>query len=382
MVQVWVEVVVAATKSLVTAALLAPTILGAGQVQAETAPEKSVLTFKYLDYMDRQPGLDRVSVTAPAVNLTMPINGEWAIDAGHVVDSVSGASPRYHSEKLSATRFRDTRHGTDVKLIRYWSRGTVSVGTAYSTESDYESKVVSINTTFNSEDKNTTFLAGMAVANDRINPSNKVVINEHKQVRDLIIGVTQVVTQRDIVQANLTDTRGKGYYSDPYKFFDNRPRVKSANAFLTRWNHYFDSTDGTSRMSYRYYRDSYGVKSHTATGEYVQPLSNGWTITPHTRLYTQSAAFFYFDPVNPPDPTIPDNFVLGETFLTLDQRLSSYGGIALGIKVSKQITKDFAADFKYENYQQRSKWALNDNGSPGIDPFKAKILQVGFSYTF
>lgn len=375
------EVAVAATKSLIAIALVSPA-LTQHVAHAESAPEKSTLSFKYLDYMDSQPGLDRVSVTAPAVNLQMPINGEWSLDAGHVVDSVSGASPRYHSEKLSATKFKDVRQGTDLKVTRHFQRGNLSIGTAYSSESDYISKVVSVSGTFQSPSKNTSLLAGVAVSNDTINPSNQIVTGERKHVRDLIIGLTQVVTQQDLVQVNLTDSRGKGYYSDPYKFFDNRPRVKSSNALLTRWNHHFAQTDGTSKLSYRYYRDSFGIKSHTATGEYVQPLSHGWTLAPLARLYTQSAAKFYVDPVNAPDPTIPDGFEPGITFLTEDQRLSAFGGLTLGVKVSKKISPDLSVDIKYERYEQRSNWALNDSGSPGIDPFRARIVQVGFNYTF
>ena len=40
---------------------------------AETAPERGYVTFKMLDYLDSQPGADRIRVRAPALSaLSLP----------------------------------------------------------------------------------------------------------------------------------------------------------------------------------------------------------------------------------------------------------------------------------------------------------------------
>lgn len=378
------------SENLIRMKKIAPVLLGiAGAApffitpaQADTAPERAMIGFKYLDYQDRQPGLERISVRAPATLLVLPINEDWSISGTYTVDTVSGASPRYHSEVSSASRMHDVRKASDMSVTRYFPTASVRLGTALSRESDYVSKVVSLNGSISSEDKNTTLNAGISATRDQINPSNEIVVDEKKSVIDLMLGITQVVSMHDIVQLNLTHSAGQGYYSDPYKFFDNRPRNKTINALLLRWNHHIDRTDGTSRLGYRYYTDSFGIKSHTLTAEYVQPLQDAWTITPQLRLYTQTAANFYYGTVNPPDPTIPDGFQPGVTLLSEDQRLAAFGGRSIGIKLAKWFTADLLVDIKYEHYQQKSDWCMNGQGSSGIAPFSASIAQLGLSYFF
>lgn len=362
------------------AAVLLP--LAMAPSHADTPPERAVIAFKYLDYADRQPGIDRISVTAPSLLLSVPVGEDWSFAATHTVDTVSGASPRYHSEPMSMTRMHDVRRGTEARATRYLPNGSVTAGVAVSKESDYDSKNVFVQANLSSESRNTTWHGGLSFTRDLINPTNGVVVNERKSVTDAMVGVTQVLTPQDIVQLNLTRGSGKGYYSDPYKFFDNRPRAKTQDIVSLRWNHHVAATDGTSRLGYRHYRDSFGIRSRTVTGEYVQPLKHGWTVTPMVRLYSQTAARFYVDPVNAPDPTIPDGFVPGETLLSLDQRLAAFGGRSVGVKVAKWVTPDLLVDLKYENYQQRSDWVFNGKGSPGIAPFSARIFQVGLSYYF
>ena len=89
-----------------------------------------------------------------------------------------------------------------------------------------------------------------------------------------LIGVTRVFTPQDIVQLNFGYSKGSGYYSDPYKLNDNRPRERNALTALARWNHHFDDngTDGTVHLSYRYYSDTFGIRANTLDAEYVQPL--------------------------------------------------------------------------------------------------------------
>lgn len=355
--------------------------IGLVEAKADTPPERGVIAFKYLNYQDRQPGIDRISVTAPSLMFAVPIQEQWLLSGSHTVDTVSGASPRYHSEPMSMSRMDDKRRGNDVRITRYFPQSSVTVGGAHSKESDYLSRSVFAQGSWSTEDKNTTFNGGLAITRDVINPSNLVVINERKSVNEVMLGVTQVLTPGDIVQVNYTRSQGSGYFSDPYKFFDNRPRNKQADILLVRWNHHVSATDGTLRLGHRRYLDSFGIRSHTVTGEYVQPMPNGWTLAPFARLYSQTAAKFYLGPVSPPEPSIPDGFVPGVTYLSEDQRLSSYGARAFGFKLSKSMTPDVTVDFRYERYQQRSEWAWG-GGSSGIAPFSAQIFHIGVSYQF
>ena len=75
------------------------------------------------------------------------------------------------------------------------------------------------------------------------------------------------------------------------------PDSRDQLAVLVRWNHYFDGLKAALRTSYRYYHDDWEINAHTGTMEWAQELPHGFTLTPSLRYTTQSAAFFYYDPV-------------------------------------------------------------------------------------
>lgn len=362
--------------SVLAAALLLPGV----QAYAETAPANGSISLGYLNYQDSQPGLDRITVHAPSVSITAPVAGVWSVGANLVADDVSGASPRYHTAVSGASRMHDHRTAVDSAVTRYFERGSLTVGGAYSTEHDYVSRALSLQGTIESENHNTSWTAGLGHADDRIDPVNRIVSNEKKRTTSLLLGVTQVLTMNDIAQLTLTHSMGDGYFSDPYKTLDQRPRSRDVSTLLARWNHHFAGSDGSSRLSYRYYSDTFGIRAHTLSGEYVQPLADGWTVTPELRLYSQRAASFYFDPVYDAKlgaPFPPAYQANGYT--SADQRLSGFGAVTLAFKVSKRIDKLWSVDVKLEQYEQRGSWRLFSKGSPGLAPLRAQSLMLGIN---
>ena len=365
--------------SLLAAALLLPGV----QAMADEPPQNGSISLRYLDYADRQSGLDRIRAHSPSIAVTAPVASDWSIEGTLTADDVSGASPRYHTAISGASHMQDERKAGDIAVTRYFRRGTLTAGAAYSTEHDYVSRALSLNGTLSSEDNNTTWAFGLAGSRDRIDPVNHVVVDEHKRTLSVLAGVTRVLTPNDIGQLTFTRTNGDGYFNDPYKLFDNRPRSRRQNTALLRWNHYVDSTGGTSRLSYRYYSDSFRIRAHTLSGEYVQPLGGGWSIVPELRLYTQSAAYFYYDPVY--DGTLGAPFPPGfanadpNRLSSPDQRLSGFGAVTAGLKVQREIGKLWTVDVKVEGYEQRGNWRLFHDGSPGLAPLRARIVQVGLT---
>jgi hypothetical protein len=362
--------------SILSAALMLPGV----QAHAEAPPTNGVISVGYLDYRDSQSGLDRINVHAPSLSIMAPIAGVWSVSGSLVKDDVSGASPRYHTAVSGASHMNDDRKAGDVALTRYLDRGSVTVGAAYSTEHDYVSRALSLQGSYESEDRNTTWTAGIGHSDDKIDPVNHIVTNERKRTTNFLLGVTQVLTVNDVAQLTLGYDDGSGYFSDPYKSFDNRPRTRYETTLLARWNHHVAATDGTTRLTYRYYHDSFGVRGHTLGAEYVQPLSDGWTLTPEVRLYTQSAASFYYDPVY--DSKLGAPFPPGYNgtgYMSADQRLSGFGAVTLGLKASKQIDKLWSVDAKVSAYQQRGSWRLFHQGSPGLDALRAQTVQIAIN---
>jgi hypothetical protein len=388
--------------ALFSAAMALPSVQFA---YADAPPERGTVSLKYLNYQDSQSGdtpftaglsRDRIAVNALSLMVTAPVAGEWSIGGSFMEDSVSGASPAYHSSGFPAGKAvsgasGELRHAGDLNLTRYFSRGSLTGAVSYSSESDYISRSASLQGSYSTEDKNTTFTLGGSFTDDTIKLDAPNVVSvkkkdadEQKQVVAGLLGVTRVLSKNDIVQLNLGYSNGNGYYTDPYKDPDNRPRDRNNTTLLTRWNHHFNGSDGTAHISYRYYSDTFGIRAHTLGAEYVQPLRHGWTLTPQLRLYSQSEADFYVatgaaEQANPSIATPPPS---GARFYTEDQRLSAFGAVTAGLKVSKQLGRDWLMDLKIEKYEQREEWCVNGKGDPGVLPFHARSFQAGISRQF
>ena len=366
------------------AAMALPGLFAAPAVLAQQAPpEQGLVSVKVLDYLDSQPGRERIRVRAPALSLLAPVAGNWAVGGTFVSDSISGASPAFHTQALGSVN--DLRRALDLTATRYAALSSVGFGASYSKEADYVSRSVSLQLALWGQDKNRTWTFGASTSNDRIDPSNRRVVGETKRVADLLAGVTQVLSTHDIVQVNVGYSNGRGYFSDPYKIFDNRPRRHNRETFVARWNHHIEASGGTLRTSWRYHTDNYGVDAHTLGVEYVQPVGGGFSITPLVRLYTQRAADFYVDadPTGSPFPPQPPR---GATYFSEDQRLSAFGAATLGLKLAKQWDAGWLAgwqaDIKFERYAQRGAWRAFGTGSAGLAPFNARSVQLGLAHSF
>lgn len=375
--------------SLLLPGLAALGALTAAPAMAESAPEKTTVAVKYGHYEDSQSGLNRVKVDAPQVYVQAPLAGDWSLEASGVADDVSGASPRMHTQRAGASVMRDERKAGDLKVTRYLARATVSAGVAYSHEHDYDSRALSLDARWSSDDNNRTWTLGYAHTSDKIDNQASGIntaINRHKSTNEIIGGVTQVVTPADIAQINLTRSVGIGYYNDPYKLFDQRPDGRNAWIGLARWNHHVDRFDASLRGSYRLYRDTFGVRSHTVGLDWAQPAGR-WTVTPGLRYYSQSAASFYFDPVLDAQGQYDDLATFTRAAAlpgdkSADQRLAAYGAVTLSLKLAYAITPDTVADIRLDAYRQAANLHAGGQGSPNLDALRASFVQLGLSHRF
>lgn len=382
-------------KAQITRALLhgsAVALLGSlgTEAQAAAAPDAISLSVKTLSYQDYQADADRIDIDAKAVQVVVPIAGEWSLSGTAVHDAISGASPRYHGNGL--TSIVDTRNAYSASIARYFRQDQITAGYSYSKERDYVSRNYSLQNAWSTADQNTTFTAGASYSADEIIP-NSIFLRtaKDKKVLELVAGITQVLSQNDLAQISLRHSRGRGYFADQYKLYDARPSTRDGDSLLMRWNHHFAGWDSTLHSSYRYYRDNYGINAHTFEFDYVINLPQQWQLAPTLRYYSQTAADFYFDPVaNDPfadADTVgaPISVVYGRYVdglpASMDQRLSAFGGLTVGVKLDKEINRHLSLDMKFEQFTQKGSWALG-TGSPDLPTFHARSLQFGFSYKY
>jgi len=363
--------------SIVLAALALPGLLPA-PVMADNAPEHAVIQLKSEHYQDSQPGFQRIKIDEPAIFGLLPLGEHWSVSGAAVYDAVSGASPRYYSATSGASRIHDKRYSGEGEVTYYGARSSYGLSYAHSQENDYNANSAAGDAIFSSADNNTALNVGLSAGRDRINPTNQIVVNEHRTTYAGIVGVTQALSMVDLVQVQAGYSTGHGYFSDAYKLFDNRPRRRNSETASLRWNHHIDSLGATVRTSYRFYHDTYGIDSHTVEVQWVQPLGQRFIVTPGLRYYTQNSARFYVDPpANAPFPNLPDG-----SLSTLDQRLSAFGAYAFNQKFEWHIDEHWSTDLKGEIYEQKSSYRFIGNGSPGIDRFQYYQVQFGVSYRF
>lgn len=344
---------------------------------AENPPEQTTLAFKYLYYKEKQPGHDRITVHAPAVSIEAPLGSQWSMSATAVNDAVSGASPRSYTYIPSRASMHDNRTALNGSVTYYLPRSSYSFSLSRSKEHDYLSESAGLNASFSSDDHNTTWAVGAAVSNDTITSRESASLHERKRTNEYLLGVTQALSQTDLIQFNVGFSVGAGYFSDSYKG-DSRPRRREQLTQLLRWNHHVEPLDATLRASYRHYSDTWDLRSHTWQIEWVQNLNEQWQLTPLLRYYTQSAAYFYLDPV-PGTHNSPDS---DQEFLATDQRLAAFGARTMGLKVAYKFAKGWSTDLRGDWYEQRADWRAGGNGSPGLDPFKAMSVQWGLKRSY
>ena len=106
-----------------------------------------------------------------------------------------------------------------------------------------------------------------------------------------------------------------------------------------------------------------------------QALRWGFTLTPGLRYNSQTAADFY---KNPP---FPRGYVSGQDY-TADTRLASWGAITAGVIVGKTLSDGWNVTFRADYYRQDPDWQIFGTGSPGIQVFSARWLQVNLTKEF
>jgi hypothetical protein len=365
---------------LLAAALALP---GVGAAEPPQAGEGQV-SFRWLSYRDRQPGWDRIRVDSPSLAVDYGVDDRWSLAASATADAVSGASPRWHSAVSGASRVSERRHFLDLRVSHEDSRSGFTLSAASSVERDYHSRALGAEARWRSDDGNRTLALAAGLSRDRIGSTDDRDLSGRRRRHELALTLTQVLTPVDVVQAGLTLIDSRGFHDDPYKRVDQRPAGRSARLATLRWNHHVDSLDATLRLHWRGWSDNWAVRAHTLGIEWVKPLPHGWTLAPQLRLHTQSAARFYYDPVYgiagepfPPgwldDPSRP---------ASADARLSAFGALTLGARLSWSLSARWTADLKLEHYAQRSGWRLGGSGSPGLQPLQARFIQIGLTRTF
>jgi hypothetical protein len=345
---------------------------------------------------------NRMKVTEPVVWMKTPIGDQWEIGGSATVDMVSGASPIITSNATgkpaqiyTGASITDRRKAYDANLTRKYgelNENTVGVSFARSDEKDYESKAYGLNTTFDFNERNTTLALGIGSRNDRVMSVTDKTLDRARDAKEYLVGVTQIIDRRTLVQSNLVYTKLTGYLNDPYKLTfslyrdglsprvasvrDSRPESRTQIAWLTRGKRAIAGMDAVVSAEYRFYRDDWGIRAHTLAGTWLQMVNETWQVEGGLRYYSQSQADFYRREITQrPIPTISSS----------DQRLAGFGAFEPSLKVIAKIGDHVSVDLSFSRYMQRGTWKLGGrpSGTEGeYEPLRARLINAGVVYRF
>lgn len=299
-------------------------------------------------------------------------NGAVPSDTVQVFTTPSGNST--YEAQAGEVPLDDTFKDTRLALSGDWSQPLGSdkkwlFGGNVSAEHDYVSAGLNSALAWDVNEKNTTFSLGGAVAFDSINPEGEIPLglsdmsqrlrsdsSDTKTTVDLLLGVTQVLGKKTLLQFNYSLSNASGYLTDPYKvvsvvdastgrplqqLYESRPDSRTKHALYWQLKHQFerDIVD----VSYRYMFDDWDIQSHTIDLKYRWKFAEDQYLEPQLRYYTQDQADFYKRFMVEGD-ALPEH-------VSADYRLGNLDTVTLGLKYGTRLW-GHQASVRLSYYQQ------------------------------
>lgn len=420
-------------------AVATTTLLGNVVATAHAADNPKEIDTAVMFYQET----DRVSVIEPVIRLRQDKGNDEFFTLKFVIDTLTGASPNGAIPTSSAQtfsgpsgsasyttpantvpldpNFHDTRYALNAEWEQPAGSNTRSIyGVNLSTEMDYTSMGASATYYFDFNTRNTTLTTGISFNADSVKPIGGMptgltyvpvapaggggesegeggiggITSINKRVYDVLVGITQVMSRKDLVQLNVNFSKENGYLTDPYKLlsvvdssgaliaspnsyvYEKRPDSRTHWALFTRWSHQFNSD--VLRLSYRYFSDDWGIHAHTVDAHYRFELGEKFFLEPHLRNSKQTAASFYHT-------SLLNTELAGLSYASADYRLAELSTKTVGIKFGWMAGKNSELGLRMESITQtpQPSKVIGIQSQQDLTPeVKATIYQLNYSFQF
>ncbi len=291
-----------------------------------------------------------ISVHGPAVILKKAMKGRMSIEAGGRMDIVSSASIDVLTQASKGEAFTDERTEVYLGGSRIWGDTLFSANYTVSDESDYTSNTLMLALTHDFFERNVSVNLRVARSTDDVSSNADPAFGEAGLKRTAYsLGLTQSLSPRWLAQLNYEVTADDGYINSPYRNAllestawvpEVYPNARTGQAWVLRSTHGFlrdlqagGGLRGSVQLSYRYYRDTFDVQSHTGKLFYQHRLSPNRSFGIFYRYYQQTAASFYGD-------VLPAS----QLFKARDKELSTFSSHGVGLS------------FKFESREKKWGW--------------------------
>mgnify|MGYP002084100582 CR=1 FL=1 len=295
--------------------------LPAGPAVAVTLPEDRAEAMVHL--------YDGGGVTAsgPALLVRKSLFDKVSLSGSYYVDMVSNASI---DVVTTASPFREdpTEYGLGVDYA--YRDALINFSLSTSKEPDYQADGVSLDVSQEVYGGMTTLTLGFSRGNDHVGKKGDIGFFEHAKHWRYRFGATQILSPRWLASLNLEAVSDDGFLGSPYRVArvfgaavpERNPRTRSSRSIkLASVAEVMPRT--ALQGSYRYYYDTWDIKSHTLEGGASRYVGESFLIDAYLRYYKQGRALFYSD--DAPAET---------TYISRNRQLSAFHSTAAGAKVT------------------------------------------------
>ncbi len=354
-------------------------------VHAEVLPEERAdIGYHYYDG-------GGVEVDGATMLVRKNFAGKYSIYGGYHHDSISGASP---DVLAGASKYEEDRDEYTIGGTYLYDNTLLDLSYVYSDEDDYESNTASFDVSHEMFGAMTKMNIGVSIGTDDIERTDLPSFAEDLDRYSFRAGLSQVITKTIVMAFDYEATVEEGFLNNPYRFVfvngvsqgsgsEEYPDTRTGQAYSLKGIKYWQHRASTS-LGYRFYRDTWDVRSSTVDLNYSQYIGNQWVADIYGRYYTQDKADFY-----------SDNFSTRLKYMARDKELSSFDSFAVGGRIRYDLFKDYKyfrtaslnlaveyLDYDYDDYSGiESVSEVSKLGTSGYS-FDATTVQFYFSAWF
>lgn len=248
---------------------------------------------------------DHVTVVSPSASIRADVAPRISLAVDATVDVVSAASVDVVTSASPSTVHEQRLELGLASTYRYQGASWFTLGVRGSHEHDYDALRLRASAIFELAQRNTTLQLDYVVGYDDATSMMDPTFHRDRSSHEVMVGVSQLVNRRGVVDVVADLTRADGYHGSPYRqvlidmpgsplpmrLDEVTPAVRASVAVAMRMR-YAVTDRWSASAAYRFYADTWSVVSHTATAELHRSIGD-WLVGGTLRGYDQGDASFY-----------------------------------------------------------------------------------------
>lgn len=282
---------------------------------------------------------DHTTVVSPRAHLRQPVAGpQNRVDISYSLDAWTSASVDIRTA-ASPTIVKEQRHEGVAGFERERGNTSWSINYRLSREPDYLANSATLAGQVELAQRTITLAGRLFGALDRVGRAGDADFREPLQAGGALVSAAFVPTRTTLLQLAYELRGALGYMASPYRFVavgageglcgmearfclpETHPRRRARHAWALRARQALGRHLALG-ASYRFYLDSWQLRSHTAALELAATPTRRSLLALEYRAYAQSGAFFYRARYLSPEPG---------GYFTRDRELSSLASHRLAL---------------------------------------------------